>query len=47
MNCEIAAKMDADFGPTVRIREGSGLTAMLPTDGIPDHLKNNTITLET
>lgn len=37
----------AEFGPTVRIRKGSGLTAMLPTDGIPDHLKDNTITVQT
>ena len=33
------AKIEADFGPTVRIRKGGGLTAMLPTDGIPDHVK--------
>jgi hypothetical protein len=28
---------------TVTIRKGGGLTAMLPTDGIPDHLKDKTI----
>lgn len=43
---EFAAKLDAEFGPTVRIRKGGGLTAMLPTDGIPDHLKDKTIILE-
>jgi hypothetical protein len=37
------AKIEADIGPTVRICKGSGLTAMLPTDGIPDHLKDNII----
>lgn len=40
---EAAAKLIAEFGPTVKIRKGSGLTAMLPTDGIPDHLKDKTI----
>ena len=40
------AKIVADLGPTVRIRKGDGLTAMLPTDGIPDHLKNKTIIVE-
>jgi len=30
----------------VRIRKGDALTAMLPTDGIPDHLKDKTIILE-
>lgn len=29
----------AEFGPTVKLRKGSGLTAMLPTDGIPGHVK--------
>ena len=43
---EYCAKLEIDFGPTVRIRKGSGLTAMLPTDGIPDHLKNNIINVE-
>lgn len=42
---EFAAKLEAEFGPTVKIRKGGGLTAMLPTDGIPDHLKNNTIVI--
>ena len=31
----------------VKIRKGGGLTAMLPTDGIPDHLKDNIIVVET
>ncbi len=29
------AELEAAIGKTVRIRKGSGLTAMLPTDGIP------------
>lgn len=37
------AAVEAELGQTVRIRKGGGLTAMLPTDGIPDHLKDNTI----
>lgn len=40
------AKLEAELGETVKIRKGGGLTAMLPTDGIPDHLKNNTIMVE-
>lgn len=32
-----------EIGPVVRIRRGSGLTAMHPADGIPDHLKDKTI----
>lgn len=43
---EFAARVVADAGPTVRIRKGSGLTAMLPTDGIPDHLKDKTEIIE-
>lgn len=39
-------KLIADLGTTVRIRKGGGLTAMLPTDGIPDHLKDKTITIK-
>lgn len=41
------AELEAELGPTVRIRKGGGLTAMLPTDGIPDHLKDSTIMIET
>lgn len=44
---EFAAKLEADLGKLVKIRKGSGLTAMLPTDGIPDHLKDGVITIET
>lgn len=40
---EKVAEIERALGKTVRIRKGGGLTAMLPTDGIPDHLKNNTI----
>jgi hypothetical protein len=41
-----AEKLEADLGKVVKIRKGGGLTAMLPTDGIPDHLKDKTITVE-
>lgn len=37
------ADIEAEIGKTVTIRKGGGLTAMLPTDGIPDHLKDKTI----
>lgn len=37
------ARIEAELGPVVTIRKGSGLTAMSPTDGIPDHLKNSTV----
>ncbi len=42
---DYVAKLEADLGKTVKIRKGGGLTAMLPTDGIPDHLKDKTITI--
>jgi hypothetical protein len=35
---EHAAKLVAEFGEKQTIRKGDGLTAMLPTDGIPDHV---------
>ena len=37
------AQLRGYLGPMVTIRKGDGLTAMLPTDGLPDHLKDNTI----
>jgi hypothetical protein len=40
------AAIEAEIGKTVVIRKGGGLTAMLPTDGIPDHLKDKTIMIE-
>lgn len=40
------ADIEAEIGKTVRIRKGGGLTAMLPTDGIPDHLKDKTINIQ-
>lgn len=43
---EYAAKLEAELGATVKIRKGGGLTAMLPTDGIPDRLKDKTIVIE-
>lgn len=33
---EKLAEIERDLGTTVRIRKGSGLTAMHPLDGIPD-----------
>lgn len=42
---EFKAKLEADLGEVVTIRKGSGLTALLPTDGIPDHLKDHTIAI--
>lgn len=42
---EHAAAIEARFGKTVKIKKGSGLTAMLPMEGIPDHLKDHTIGL--
>jgi hypothetical protein len=43
---EKLAAIEAKIGKTVRIRKGGGLTAMLPTDGIPEHLKDKTITIK-
>jgi len=40
-------EIEAEIGPTVTIRKGDGLTAMLPTDGIPDHLKDRTVFIKT
>ena len=39
---EKLAGLEAQFGPTQTIRKGSGLTAMLPSDGIPDSIKDKT-----
>lgn len=33
------AELIAKLGPTQTIQKGSGLTAMLPTDGIPEHVE--------
>ncbi len=43
---EYVAKLEGELGAAVKIMKGGGLTAMLPTDGIPDHLKDRTIILE-
>lgn len=43
---EFKKKLEAEHGEFVKIRKGGGLTAMLPTDGIPDHLKDHTIMIE-
>lgn len=40
---DYAAQLVSDLGPIIRIRKGSGLTAMLPTDGIPAHVTVTTI----
>ena len=42
---EFLAQIERDMGPMVSIRRGPGLTAMLPTDGIPDHLKDSVIVI--
>jgi len=36
---EKLAELVAELGPTQTIRKGAGLTAMLPTDGIPEHVE--------
>lgn len=36
---ERLAAIEAEVGSTQTIRKGDGLTAMLPTDGIPPHVK--------
>lgn len=43
---EHAARLEAEFGPTVKIRRGGGTTAMGPMDGLPDHLKDNAIVIK-
>jgi hypothetical protein len=43
---EFVGRIEAELGATVKIRKGSGLTAMLPTDGLPDHLKDSIITVQ-
>jgi hypothetical protein len=43
---EKLAQLVAEFGPTQTIRKGHGLTAMLPTDGIPDHVEKLVITAD-
>lgn len=42
---EFSAKLESDLGGFVEIRRGGGLTALLPTDGIPDRLKDHTIVI--
>ena len=39
-------KIEDELGKVVTIRKGGGLTALLPTDGIPDHLKDTTILIQ-
>lgn len=40
------SELERKLGKTVKVRKGSGLTAMLPTDGIPDHLGDKVIVVE-
>lgn len=40
---EKLTQIEAAVGPVQTIRKGSGVTAMLPTDGIPDHVKVITV----
>lgn len=44
---ERLAELEATLGKTLTVTKGAGLTAMLPTDGIPDHLKDKTVIVET
>lgn len=37
------SELEAALGMAQTIRKGDGLTALLPTDGIPDRLKDKTI----
>lgn len=39
------AELESKIGPSFTVKKGSGQTAMLPTDGIPDHLKDFTVIL--
>jgi hypothetical protein len=41
---EKLADLVAKFGAMQTIRKGPGLTAMLPTDGIPDHVETIVVT---
>ena len=41
-----AGKLEAEIGKAVKIRKGGGLSAMLPTDDIPERLKGRTIVVE-
>jgi hypothetical protein len=43
---QCVAEIENDLGKTVKIRKGSGLTALLPTDGIPDHLKDSVVVVK-
>lgn len=40
------AEIEAVVGATVKLKRGGGLTALLPTDGIPDRLKDKTIAIK-
>lgn len=40
------AEIEAVVGVTVKLKRGGGLTAMLPTDGIPARLKGKTTVIE-
>lgn len=37
--------LEAELGPIQRIRKGCGVTAMLPTDGIPEHVETIVVSL--
>lgn len=39
--------LEAKFGSTLPMRGGDGHTAMSPLDGIPGHMKDNTILVKT
>lgn len=42
---EKLALLEAEVGTAQTIRKGDGITAMLPTDGIPAHLKDKAIVI--
>ena len=44
---EHLAAIEARHGKTLRVARGGGLTAMLPTDGVPEHLKEKTVVIKT
>lgn len=44
---ERASAIEVKFGETLSVRRGGGHTALLPTDGIPDHLRDKTVIIET
>ena len=42
---QFAEAVEISIGKTVSVRKGGGLTALLPTDEIPEHLRSNAIVI--